>query len=250
MQLASNALPSSQCPRTDNSAQLSRREAIKRVAGVVTTAMLPIITESTAAYGAALEERNEQKSSNKHTPGLTVATCQFPVSADCARNARYTRSFMHKAAAKGAHLFHTSEACLTGYGGEDIPSFDNDKYDWGALRGHTRGLRELAQSLHFWLVLGSAHFLDQDVKPTNCLYLIDPQGQIVNRYDKCFLTDDDQQVYSAGDRLVQHDTRGVKIGLAICYDLCYPQLYIAYREAGVQVMLHSFYNGGGQREGL
>ncbi len=34
------------------------------------------------------------------------------------------------------------------------------------------------------------------------------------------------------------------MGLAICYDICYPQIYAAYREGGVKLMLHSFYNAG------
>ena len=32
------------------------------------------------------------------------------------------------------------------------------------------------------------------------------------------------------------------MGLAICHDLCYPQMHAAYREKGVELMLHSFYN--------
>jgi predicted amidohydrolase len=93
-----------------------------------------------------------------------------------------------------------------------------------------------------WLVLGSAHYLDDRSKPTNCLYLIDPAGRIADRYDNCFLTRGDQLHYSAGGRLVTHEIRGVRIGLAICYDLCWPQLYIAYREKGATVMVHSFHN--------
>jgi predicted amidohydrolase len=100
----------------------------------------------------------------------------------------------------------------------------------------------LASDLKMWLVLGSAHFLDAKTKPTNCLYLIDPEGRIADRYDKCFCTGGDQKHYSVGDRLVTRDIRGVRIGLAICYDICWPQLYIAYREKGVTVMIHSFYN--------
>ena len=242
MQRPSNALSASQCWRTQKPSGFTRREAIKRAAGVVSAAVLSQMPQNAAANSSPLAVPKQQDPNVSHAPALTVATCQFPISADCALNARYIRSFMHQAAAKGAHLLHTSEACLTGYGGEDVPSFD--KYDWNGLRGHTQELRELAKSLHLWLVLGSAHFLDQNSKPTNCLYLIDPQGEIVNRYDKCFLTGDDRQVYSAGDRLVTHDIRGVKIGLAICYDMCYPQLYIAYREAGAEVMLHSFNNAG------
>ena len=98
------------------------------------------------------------------------------------------------------------------------------------------------KDLKLWLVLGSAHFLDQTTKPTNCLYLIDPEGRIADRYDKCFCTEGDQKHYSVGDRLVTHDIRGVRIGLAICYDICWPQLYIAYREQGATVMVHSFHN--------
>ena len=171
---------------------------------------------------------------------LRVATCQFPVSASPRENAAYIQGFMHDAARRGAHLVHTSEASLTGYPEHDIASFNG--YDWNALRGATAGLRTLARELNLWLALGSSHYLDAETKPTNCIYLIDPTGAIVNRYDKCFCTSGDQAHYSAGNRLVTHDIRGVKIGLAICYDVAWPQLYIAYRELGATVMIHSFYN--------
>jgi predicted amidohydrolase len=171
---------------------------------------------------------------------LRIATCQFPVSASAAENAGYVRNFMQQAAAQGAHLLHTSEASLSGYAGTDFPSLEN--YDWAALRAETAGLRALASDLKMWLVLGSTHFLDAKTKPTNCLYLIDPAGQIVDRYDKCFCTAGDQKFYSAGNRLVTREIRGVQVGLAICYDVCWPQLYIAYRELGATVMIHSMHN--------
>jgi predicted amidohydrolase len=147
---------------------------------------------------------------------------------------------MREAAGEGAHLLHTSEASLSGYAGSDFPTFE--KYNWDGLRKETTDLRALAKSMKMWLVLGSAHFLDENTKPTNCLYLIDPEGKIVDRYDKCFCTEGDQKHYSAGNRLVTQDIRGVKVGLAICYDICWPQLYIAYRKKGVTVMIHSMYN--------
>ncbi|MGI6375994.1 MAG: carbon-nitrogen hydrolase family protein [Anaerolineae bacterium] len=171
---------------------------------------------------------------------LHVASCQFPVSGDVRRNARYIRSYLRRAAEAGADLLHTSEACLSGYADSDLPSFEG--YDWSLLRSETQRLRQLASELRLWLVLGSAHFLDEHTPPTNCLYLIGPDGAIVDRYDKCMCTLGDQKHYSAGDRLVTHTIKGVPIGLAICYDVCYPQIYAAYRELGVQVMLHSFYN--------
>ncbi|MHC4715939.1 MAG: carbon-nitrogen hydrolase family protein, partial [Planctomycetota bacterium] len=171
---------------------------------------------------------------------LRVASCQFPVSEDVARNGRYIRRYMKRAAEAGAHLLHTSETCLSGYAGKDFPSFKG--FDWSRLRAETSRLRGLAGELGIYLLLGSAHFLDGRTRPTNCLYLIDPGGRIVDRYDKCMCTLGDQKAYSAGERLVARTIRGVRVGLAICYDVCYPQIYAAYRNAGVTLMLHSFHN--------
>ena len=177
---------------------------------------------------------------------LRVATCQFPVSSDVASNARWIQKNMREAAAAGAHLLHTSESCLSGYAGTDFDSFHD--FDWELLRKETADLCELAQELDLWLVLGSAHFLDAETKPTNCLYLIDPAGKIVDRYDKSMCTLGDQRHYSAGNRLVTHEIQGVKVGLAICYDACWPQIYAAYQDLGASVMLHSFYNARGREE--
>ncbi len=176
---------------------------------------------------------------------LRVASCQFPVSTDVAANARYIRRYMSKAAETGSQILHTSEACLSGYPGTDIPSFQG--FPWDLLREETRALRALAAELGIWLVLGSAHFLDERTRPTNCLYLIDPRGRIADRYDKCMCTIGDRKHYSGGNRLVTRTIGGVTIGLAICYDVCYPQVYAAYREKGAEVMLHSFHNARGKR---
>ncbi len=173
---------------------------------------------------------------------LRIASCQFPVTADVAANARYLARFLQRAADAGADLLHTSEACLSGYAGIDYGSFVG--FDWDGLRRETARLRELAAARRVWLVLGSAHFLDATTKPTNCLYLIGPDGRIVDRYDKCMCTKGDQNHYAAGQRLVTHTLKEVTFGLAICYDVCYPQLYAAYRELGTKLMLHSFYNAG------
>lgn len=230
---------------------VTRRRALKLAGnGVAKLAALAAFAQGAGGvHGATPPEpdaRAENPTRARPRDKLRIATCQFPVGANIAANAAQISDFMRQAAGAGAHLLHTSEASLSGYAGSDYPTFDG--YDWKSLRKETAGLRELAKELKLWLVLGSAHYLDEKTKPTNCLYLIDPRGDIVDRYDKCMCTPEDQKHYSAGNRLVTHEIQNVRIGLAICFDVCWPQIYIAYREKGVTLMLHSFYNAGGKGE--
>ena len=62
---------------------------------------------------------------------LTVATCQFPVSADVEQNAGWVARQMREAARRGARVAHFPEGALSGYAGTDFETFTG--YDWDAL---------------------------------------------------------------------------------------------------------------------
>jgi len=171
---------------------------------------------------------------------LRVATCQFPVTEDVAANARYIRRQMRAAARNKAHILHTSEAALSGYGGLDFSGFEG--FDWDRLREETTAILDLARVLKLWVILGSAHYLSARQKPTNCLYLIDSRGRIVDRYDKSMLTTGDLKCYTPGDHPVTFRLKGITCGLMICYDSCFPEMYNRYRHAGVEIAFHSYYN--------
>ena len=53
---------------------------------------------------------------------ITVATCQFPIDKDPAKNLRAVKRQLAQAKRKGAHLVHFSEACLSGYLGVEVAS--------------------------------------------------------------------------------------------------------------------------------
>jgi predicted amidohydrolase len=173
---------------------------------------------------------------------LRVAACQFPVTADVAANGRHVRRLMARAAAGGAQLALFPEAALSGYGGFHFRSFAG--YDWDCLRAETLAVRAASAEARLWALVGSAHRLSPREKPTNCLYLVEPRGRIADRYDKRMCTDDDRRVYTPGSRAVSFRLGGVRCGVLICYDGCYPELYASYRAAGVQLVLHAFHNAG------
>jgi len=171
---------------------------------------------------------------------LTVATCQFPVSGDLAANGEWVRRQMREAVEQDADIVHFPECALSGYAGKDHKTLD--RFDWDSLRSETESILSLAGELGIWVILGSTHRLSNDHKPHNSLYVIAPEGAIIDRYDKRFCTSGDLKHYSPGDHLVTFSVNGAKCGLLICYDIRFPELYRQYCKLGVQLIFHSFYN--------
>jgi predicted amidohydrolase len=171
---------------------------------------------------------------------LKVATCQFPVSGNIGSNADYIKRFIKEAALKKADIVHFSEAALSGYPPKDVPSFQS--LNWDDLRAETRNIMALAKKHNIWVVLGSAHYISDDEKPLNCLYIISDEGKIVDRYDKSMLTGGDLKFYTPGNHTVVLELKGFKLGFLICYDSCFPEMYNVYRHEDVKIMFHSFYN--------
>ncbi len=171
---------------------------------------------------------------------LKIATCQFAVGSSIKRNSNNICRLIQKAGKLGADIVHFSECALSGYVGTDFPEFDG--YDWELLKEQTRKIMDLAERLNIWVVLGSTHRLTAPNKPHNSLYLINPKGSIVNRYDKRFCTPGDLHRLTPGNRFVNFDINGVKCSLLICFDLRFPELYRALYKKDVNCILQSFYN--------
>ncbi len=186
---------------------------------------------------------------------LKVATCQFAVGWDIRRNALQIRKILRKAKKAGADIVHFPESAVSGYVGTDFPNFEG--FDWQLQREETEKIMALAGELHLWIVLGSTHRLTPDKnvrgqaglnKPHNCLYLISPEGKIVDRYDKRFCTEGELKYYTPGNHFVNFTINGVKCSLLICFDLRFPELYRQLCRQKVNCIFQSFYNARQKRQ--
>ncbi len=171
---------------------------------------------------------------------IKIATCQFPVSENIRRNSEYVQDFIKDAKASDADIVHFSECALSGYAGTDFDSLEG--YDWSLLAEETKKNMSLVGKLNLWVALGSTHKLTPPNKPHNCVYLINPQGQIENRYDKRFGTEGDLLHYTPGNRFVTFTINNVKCAVLICFDLRFPEIYRELNKLKVQCILQSFYN--------
>jgi predicted amidohydrolase len=179
---------------------------------------------------------------------LRAATCQFSVEPHIRHNLRWILKQIEHSAAAGADVVHFSECALSGYAGVDIAT--TAEIGWDQLASATREVAMAARQHRVWVLLGSTHRLDEKHKPHNSVYVISPQGRVVDRYDKRFCTGEtgrksstlDLCHYSPGDRFVTFTVKGIQCGVAICYDYRFPELYRGYKQLGVQVLFQSFHN--------
>jgi deaminated glutathione amidase len=101
--------------------------------------------------------------------------------------------------------------------------------------------REVARKLKLHLHVGSLALKVSPERAVNRSFLIDPQGEIVARYDKIHMFDVDlangesyreSRNFRPGESAVVADLPWGRLGLSICYDLRFPALYRALAEAG------------------
>jgi predicted amidohydrolase len=105
--------------------------------------------------------------------------------------------------------------------------------------------RETARRHGLWVHVGSLAIKVSPDKAANRSFLIDPQGEIVARYDKIHMFDVDladgetyreSRSYRAGESAVAADLPWGRLGLTVCYDLRFPALYRALAEAGASFL--------------
>lgn len=174
---------------------------------------------------------------------LRVAAIQLRSGIEPAANRAQAIPFIREAAAAGARFIATPEnthrldrdrdRALAAAGPE---KGDGDLLAWGRL----------AQENGVWLLLGSAAIATGAGKVFNRSFLFDDNGKIVARYDKINMFD---VTLGGGETYRESDTveggraavlvdgpMSTKIGLSICYDLRFPNLYAAYSRAGAEII--------------
>jgi len=107
-------------------------------------------------------------------------------------------------------------------------------------------LKELAIKYNIWLVGGTIPIRSkQSEKVFAACLLFNPQGELVARYDKIHLFDvtieatdesyTESETIVAGDQVVVVDTPFGRLGLAVCYDLRFPELFRAMVEQNMEI---------------
>ncbi|MEJ7825483.1 MAG: carbon-nitrogen hydrolase family protein [Solirubrobacteraceae bacterium] len=172
---------------------------------------------------------------------MRAAAVQLTSTADIARNLERADRFTRAAAADGAQLVVLPEKWSVIGRGDDLRAGAE------ALGGGTVSwARAVARELGIELVAGSiAEWVGQGERMRNTSLHIGPDGEIRATYRKVHMFDVvvDGTTYResehelAGDELVVSATAdGVELGLSICYDVRFPELYRILAIRGARVL--------------
>ncbi len=102
-----------------------------------------------------------------------------------------------------------------------------------------------AMALGIWLHIGSLAIKIGEKQAANRAYVISPDGEVVAAYDKIHMFDVDlpngqtyreSAAYAPGDVAVLADLPWARLGVTICYDLRFPNLYRTLAEKGAGIM--------------
>jgi deaminated glutathione amidase len=106
-------------------------------------------------------------------------------------------------------------------------------------------LAALSRELGVWQLLGSLTLKSDDGRMFNRSLLISAEGRVVATYDKIHMFDatlpsgtviKESSAYRPGERAVIAETPWGRLGMTVCYDLRFPQLYRALAQRGAAIL--------------
>ncbi len=173
---------------------------------------------------------------------MKLALLQLNSGSDMAANIATFEKLVAQATEQGAELIATPENTFLMEAA-------------GVARGHysqdthlgVSAAQALAKQYGVWLLVGSVAITpnSDEKKSYNRSLLINPQGGISASYDKIHLFDVDvvgdrsyreSEKILAGDKAVVAPCAEATLGLSICYDVRFPQLYRSLAKAGANIL--------------
>ncbi|TPX31622.1 hypothetical protein SeLEV6574_g08522 [Synchytrium endobioticum] len=174
-----------------------------------------------------------------------LALVQLLVAASKETNLQNARRKILEASQNGANVVVLPECFNSPYGTKYFPEYA-EKVPGGPS---TTALSRMAQDANVWLIGGSIPELSvtDTTKYYNTCTIYSPTGELAATHRKLHLFDIDvagrlkfteSEVLSAGSALTHVQTDYGKLGIAICYDIRFPELAMIAARKGCVAMLY------------
>jgi deaminated glutathione amidase len=168
---------------------------------------------------------------------MKVALGQMLATTNKADNLARVRSMVREAGEAAVDLAVFPEACMVWVEPGQSPAPWAEPLDGPFVTG----LQEAARQAGLALVAGVVETIPGSTKAYNTAVAIDARGTLLGAYHKIHMFDafgyreSDQNQPGDGDLLL-FEVAGMKVGVATCYDVRFPELYRALAERGAEVI--------------
>jgi predicted amidohydrolase len=178
--------------------------------------------------------------------GLWVAATQLSSTENVADNVTRATALVKAAAAAGAQMVGLPENFAYLGSDKDHKLAIAEEVSDQAHGPILEAMREAARSAKVWLLAGGfPEKVPGAERIGNTSLLLDPEGQLRARYRKIHLFDvevpggqrfKESDSIAAGTEVVVAETPWGGLGLSICYDLRFPELYRRFAQAGARMI--------------
>lgn len=176
---------------------------------------------------------------------MKIALAQINTTNDIPANLRKVQAHAETAADLGAQLVVFPEASMVNFGEDLAEAARTHHDDW------VTELQWLAAEHGITIAVGefAVTSRDDDARARNLLAVYTAQGERYE-YQKIHLFDafgyDESETVQPGSEPTLLTLDGVKVGLSVCYDVRFPQLYAELARAGAQIMIVAASWGAGE----
>ena len=122
------------------------------------------------------------------------------------------------------------------------PSVFRDNADTLENSKAVKMLCKIAKKYNTNIFGGSFIRLDQNGQCYNTCPVIDRNGIVIAKYDKNHLFSyygcNEDKYVQCGTNPVLVDIEGIKVGITICYDIRFPEIFRAYRKSGADLLIN------------
>lgn len=174
---------------------------------------------------------------------LTLGIVQFCAWSTLEKNLGIFGGHLRYLGAAGAELAVFPEYCTCLGGLKATRESARTMLEWCGILGKVAAENGLA------IVFGGVPTLLEDGKIVNRGYVFERSGEVMTWYDKMHLYPnmtkkpddmDEWELFTPGNKACSFEFKGWRIGLSICFDLRFPEVYMNYRDCDLVLCTAAF----------